>query len=156
MVVLALAPNGSYRRRVVDDELDVLLRGLPAIALEGAKAVGKSATASQRAATVHEFDDPDQRAVAEADPGRLIDDPPPVLIDEWQFVPAVWDRVRRAVDADPSPGRFLLTGSSSAVRRGSHSGAGRIVSLRMRPLSLAERLDRMACRFSRRVCPGVV
>lgn len=117
------------------------MAGLPAIALEGAKAVGKTATASQRAATMHELDDPHQRELAGADPARLLDDEPPVLIDEWQFVPPIWDRVRRAVDADPSPGRFLLTGSSSPVARGTHSGAGRIVSLRMRPLSLAERLD---------------
>lgn len=117
------------------------MSGLPAIALEGAKAVGKTATAMQRAATMHELDDLDQRVLAEADPARLLADPYPVLIDEWQFVPPIWDRVRRAVDADPSPGRFLLTGSSSPVERGTHSGAGRIVNLRMRPLSLAERLQ---------------
>jgi uncharacterized protein len=132
--------NAAYRRRIIDDELDVLLAALPAIAIEGPKAVGKTATASQRAATVHELDDPDRRALAEADPGRLITDPPPVLIDEWQFVPPVWDRVRRAIDRDRSPGRFLLTGSSSPVERGTHSGAARIVDLRMRPFALAERL----------------
>ncbi|MEA2188893.1 MAG: uncharacterized protein QOK16_3904, partial [Solirubrobacteraceae bacterium] len=108
-----MTPVSRYRRRILDDELDVLMRSLPAIALEGPKAVGKTASASQRAATIHELDDPDQRAVAEADPRRLLGYPPPVLIDEWQFVPSVWDRVRRAVDADPAPGRFLLTGSSS-------------------------------------------
>jgi uncharacterized protein len=133
-------PPSHYRQRTIDLELDELMVGLPAIALEGAKAVGKTATASQRAATVHELDDTDQQMLAEADPGRLLTDPPPVLIDEWQFVPPIWDRVRRAVDADPSPGRFLLTGSSSPVARGTHSGAGRIVSLRMRPMSLSERL----------------
>jgi predicted AAA+ superfamily ATPase len=136
-----MTPVSRYRRRILDDELDVLMRSLPAIALEGPKAVGKTASASQRAATIHELDDPDQRAVAEADPRRLLGYPPPVLIDEWQFVPSVWDRVRRAVDADPAPGRFLLTGSSSPVATGSHSGAGRVVSVRMRPLALAERLD---------------
>ena len=129
----------GYRRRILDDELDALMSGLPAILLEGPKAVGKTATASQRAASVHELDDPGQRALAEADPARLLVDPPPVLVDEWQYVPAVWDRVRRAVDADPAPGRFLLTGSSSPVERGTHSGAARIVGLRLRPLTLAER-----------------
>lgn len=116
------------------------MSSLPAIAIEGAKAVGKTATASERAATVHELDDPDQRALAEADPSRLVAAPPPVLIDEWQFVPPVWDRVRRAVDRDRSPGQFLLTGSSSPVEPGTHSGAARVVDLRMRPLALAERL----------------
>lgn len=136
-----MSTNTTYRRRILDDELDELMGALPAIAIEGAKAVGKTATASGRASTVHELDDPDQRAVALADPARLLDDTPPILIDEWQFVEPVWDRVRRAVDAGAAPGSFLLTGSSSPVARGTHSGAARIVNLRMRPLSLAERVD---------------
>jgi uncharacterized protein len=131
----------DYRRRVLDEELDELMGGLPAVALEGAKAVGKTATASQHAATVHQLDDPGQRAIAEADIDRLLRSPPPVLIDEWQYLPPVWDRVRRAVDAGATPGQFLLTGSSSPEDTGTHSGGGRIVSLRMRPFSLAERLD---------------
>jgi predicted AAA+ superfamily ATPase len=64
---------------------------------------------------------------------------PPILLDEWQHVPAIWDGVRRGVDDGAEPGRFLLTGSASPVKTGTHSGAGRIVSVRMRPLSLAER-----------------
>jgi uncharacterized protein len=51
----------------------------------------------------------------------------------------VWDTVRRSVDRDASGGRFLLAGSASPRERPAHSGAGRIVRLRMRPLSLAER-----------------
>jgi uncharacterized protein len=133
-----------YQRRVLDYELDELVQGLPAVALEGAKAVGKTATASQRARTTHQLDDRDQRAIAEADLDRLLASTPPVLIDEWQYVPATWDRVRRAVDAGAEPGQFLLTGSASPTDTGAHSGAGRIVSLRMRPLSLAERLEEPA------------
>ncbi len=51
----------------------------------------------------------------------------------------MWDLVRRAVDRGATPGSFLLTGSARPPERGAHSGAGRIVSLRMRPLALAER-----------------
>src|SRR4051794_15606548 len=141
VVYAAMARPHDYRPRIIDTELDELMRGLPAIALEGAKAVGKTATASKRAATRHLLDDPDQRALAEADPARLLTSPRPILIDEWQLAPAVWDQVRRAVDADQAPAQFLLTGSSSPLERGSHSGAGRVVSLRLRPLSLAERLE---------------
>jgi uncharacterized protein len=137
-----MAAGRSYQRRILDDELDELLRGLPAIAVEGAKAVGKTATATQRAASIYRLDDPDERAVASADPGRLLESAPPVLIDEWQYVPAVWDGVRRSVDAGASAGHYLLTGSASPADTGTHSGGGRIVSLRMRPLSLAERLAR--------------
>ena len=73
------------------------------------------------------------------DPRRVTDGEPPVLIDEWQRLPASWDLVRRAVDADPQPGRFLLTGSATPTEAPAHTGAGRIISIRMRPLSLAER-----------------
>ena len=132
--------GNSYATRVIDVELDELMAGLAAIALEGPKAVGKTATALRRARTVHELDEQQQRAVAAADLDRVIGGDPPVLIDEWQRLPAVWDKVRRAVDRDATPGRFLLTGSASPEGGGSHSGAGRIVDLRMRPMSLAERL----------------
>jgi predicted AAA+ superfamily ATPase len=135
-----MAQPRAYQRRILDNAIDSLLPALPAIAVEGAKAVGKTATASERATTIYQFDDPDQRAIAEADLGRLLTAPPPVLIDEWQHVPAVWDRVRRAVDAGAHPGQFLLTGSASPGTSGTHSGGGRIVSVRLRPLSLSERL----------------
>ncbi|MDP2359205.1 MAG: DUF4143 domain-containing protein [bacterium] len=129
----------GYLTRVVDAELDELLPGLPAIALEGPKGVGKTETARRRARTIQRLDDPAPRAVAEADPAQVLTGEPPVLVDEWQRVPAVWDAVRRAVDDGAGPGRFLLTGSASPAAPPTHSGAGRIVTLRMRPLTLGER-----------------
>ena len=48
----------DYRPRIVDAELDALLEGLPAVSLEGPKAVGKTETALRRARTVHRLDDP--------------------------------------------------------------------------------------------------
>lgn len=129
----------DYVARLVDRELDELLTGLPAIAIDGPKAVGKTETARRRARTVHRLDDPGQLEVFRAAPERLVDGDPPVLIDEWQRFPSSWDLVRRAVDADPRPSRFLLTGSASPTEAPTHSGAGRIVTVRMRPMSLAER-----------------
>lgn len=128
-----------YTRRILDDELDELLSGVAAVSIEGPKAVGKTATALQRASTVHELDDPAQREIAAADPARLVAGDPPILIDEWQRVPESWDLVRRAVDRSADPGRFLLTGSANPKNPPTHSGAGRIVRVRMRPLSLVER-----------------
>ena len=103
------------------------------------RGVGKTATAERRARTAHYLDDPAQRAVAEADPTLMLSGDPPVLIDEWQRVPGVWDAVRRAVDRGCAPGGYLLTGSAGPVTPPSHSGAGRILTLRMRPMSLFER-----------------
>ncbi len=129
----------GYERRVLDGELDELLVGLAAVSIEGPKGVGKTSTAAQRASTQHRLDFPGELEVLRADPGRVLSGDPPVLIDEWQRMPESWDLVRRAVDSDPSPGRFILTGSASPVGAPTHSGAGRIVPIRMRPLSLVER-----------------
>src|SRR5581483_5481443 len=115
------------------------MSALPAVALEGAKGVGKTTTAAERAATVYRLDEPEARAVAAADPARLVRGASPILIDEWQRLPEAWDLVRRAVDAGAAPGRFLLTGSAAPLEWPTHSGAGRIVTLRMRPLTLSER-----------------
>ena len=131
----------DYQRRIVDDTLDQLLSGLPAIALEGAKAVGKTATASRRANTILSLDAPDTFAAVSAHPGVIGELDPPVFIDEWQLVPDVWNTVKREVDNQPGQaGRFLLAGSSGVQASARiHSGAGRIVRLVMRPLSISER-----------------
>lgn len=107
--------------------------------LEGPKAVGKTETAIRRARTVYRLDVAGPRALAEANADLVLAGEPPVLIDEWQHVPAVFDAVRRAVDRDSSPNRFILAGSAAPGTAPTHSGAGRIVRVRMRPLSLAER-----------------
>lgn len=145
---------GPYRRRILDDELDELIGGLPAIVLEGPKAVGKTSSASQRAATIHSLDDPGQRSVALGEPSRLVTGSPPVLIDEWQRVPESWDLVRRRVDAGAGPGSFLLAGSAAPLRAPTHSGAGRIVTLRMRPLALTERRGERAAVSLRELLSG--
>lgn len=139
LVSRTVARVTNYQRRIVDDELDALIVGLPALSIDGAKGVGKTATAMERATTAFALDESETRALIEADPQRLTTAPEPTLIDEWQRYPASWDLVRRAVDARGEPGRFLLTGSASPQTPATHSGAGRIVRVRMRPLTLPER-----------------
>ena len=113
---------------------------LPALALEGPKGVGKTATAQRRARTVVRLDDPAQQEIARAEAARVLEGRGPVLLDEWQRVPAVWDAVRRAVDDGHPPGPFLFTGSAAPGAPPRHSGAGRIDVLRMRPMTLSERV----------------
>ncbi len=72
-------------------------------------------------------------------PNLVLSGNTPRLIDEWQVEPGIWNHVRREIDDRGKPGQFILTGSavpSDDVIR--HTGAGRILRLRMRPMSLAE------------------
>jgi predicted AAA+ superfamily ATPase len=130
------AGDRPYLHRVLDDELDEKSAEFAAIAIEGPKAVGKTETAQRRARTDYRLDGPAGEVVA-ANPQVVLAGEPPILIDEWQRVPATWDVVRRAVDDGAPPGSFLLAGSAS--EHGAHTGAGRILTLRMRPLTLSER-----------------
>lgn len=130
----------AYLPRVVDGELDALLPHLAALAIDGARGVGKTTTARQRARTELRLDESAVAATVAAEPGRITSSPRPTLVDEWQQVPETWDVVRRAVDDGAEPWSFILTGSATpAIGATVHSGAGRIVSVQMRPLSLAER-----------------
>jgi predicted AAA+ superfamily ATPase len=129
----------EYRRRILDDTLDELQPQLRALAIHGPKGVGKTATAMQRAASVIDLSLPSQREIVAADPSILTRLPGPLLVDEWQRLPEVWDHVRRAVDGGSPPGHFIVAGSSAPRGAVVHSGAGRIVPVRMRPLSVAER-----------------
>lgn len=88
----------AYMRRLIDDELDVLMPDLAAIALDGPKGVGKTATGLERAGTVLRVDQPETAIMLEGDPYSWIGRRPPILVDEWQRLPWTWDTVRRAVD----------------------------------------------------------
>jgi len=131
----------DYRRRLLDDVLDDALPELTAIAIEGAKGVGKTETASRRASTVLSLNEIPTRTSVAANPDLITALDPPVFIDEWQLEPQVWEEVRTAVDASPQRGtRFILAGSASAAPGARiHSGVGRIVRLTMRPMALSER-----------------
>ncbi len=129
----------TYTTRIVDAELDELLTDAAAIALDGAKGVGKTATAARRATTVFALDDPAQHEAVAADIKVALNRAKPILLDEWQRLPATWDAVRRAVDANDDPAQFLLTGSAALDNPATHSGAGRILRVRMYPYALSER-----------------
>jgi predicted AAA+ superfamily ATPase len=90
--------------------------------------------------------DPDNnfqnKALINADISYALKGEVPHLIDEWQEIPQIWDAVRFEADRTPANGRFILTGSSTPEFKGvSHSGAGRIGTLRMRTMSLFESGD---------------
>ncbi|WP_237204309.1 ATP-binding protein [Rothia endophytica] len=132
--------TSPYLQRTLDSELSLLMPYAPAIAIDGPKGVGKTGTASRHADAIFYLDRPEQQNIMRADPSFTTAPAGSLLFDEWQYVPEVWNSVRRQVDQGAPPGRFLLTGSASPLAGvDTHSGAGRILSLRMRPLTYYER-----------------
>jgi len=112
----------------------------PAVLVVGPRASGKTTTARRYAASVVRLDRPAEAAAFEADPDAALSTmDEPVLLDEWQAVPEVLGAVKRAVDDDSRPGRFLLTGSVRAdLDAETWPGTGRIVRLTMHGLTQRE------------------
>ncbi len=119
----------------------MLLSAGGAVLIEGPRACGKTATARNAAKSEVSLETNLQaRTAGLVDASILLDGDRPRLIDEWQYVPEVWSQVRGAVDeSGGAAGSFILTGSAVlSDDAGRHSGAGRILRLRMRPMSLVE------------------
>ncbi|HET6691948.1 MAG TPA: DUF4143 domain-containing protein [Miltoncostaeaceae bacterium] len=130
----------AYTPRIADAELARRLEAHGAVLIEGPKASGKTETARRLAQSEVRLDvDDGARRAAQVDPTLILGDAPPLLIDEWQHVPAIWNHVRRAVDHRGAVGQFILTGSAVPPDDDTrHTGAGRISRMLMRPMSLAE------------------
>ena len=134
-----------YRSRLVDPLIDVLFSQLSALMVIGPRAAGKTTSAKRGAATTVRLDREAEAVAFAADPDAALRGlPEPVLLDEWQAVPSVLGAVKRAVDAEPRPGRFLLTGSVRAeLENEVWPGTGRLVRLAMYPMTVRERLGRL-------------
>ena len=137
----------KYYPRIIDNLLKKKLRSSGAVLLKGPKWCGKSTSASQIANSIIYMQDPSTReqniALAKASPKKFLDREAPLLIDEWQTIPFIWDAIRFEIDQRNSFGQFILTGSSSPLETTDiiHSGLGRISTLAMRPMSLYESQD---------------
>ncbi len=134
--------GAGYRPRLLDGLFKDLLAELPAIMVTGPRAAGKTTSAKRHAASVLRLDRPNEAAAFRADPdAALREHEQPILLDEWQEVPAVLGAVKRAVDDDPGPGRFLLTGSVRAhLDTATWPGTGRVVRVAMYGMTVGEQL----------------
>jgi len=127
--------------------------------LTGPRQCGKSTLARTLAAGKAEYrtlDDQTLRQAAESDPhGFVRHDSPTLIIDEIQRVPDLLPAIKKVVDEDNRPGRFLLTGSVNVQELPSvrESLAGRIAKVRLRPLAQGE-LVRSKPRFLERAFAG--
>lgn len=132
----------GYKDRLIDARISKYLTLFGAISLEGPKWCGKTWTALNHSESATYMTEPSQINLASVDPKYIFQEKRPQLIDEWQVVPPIWDRVRHECDADGSKGKFILTGSTSlAGKKVFHSGTGRIARLRLHPMSSFEAGD---------------
>ncbi|MDN5932772.1 MAG: DUF4143 domain-containing protein [Pseudonocardia sp.] len=122
-----------YRPRLIDDLLAGVVAEFPATLVTGPRAAGKTTTAVRHAASEIRLDRPGVAVTVAADPDAALRGlAEPVLIDEWQMVPTVLGAVKRAVDDDPRPGRFIVTGSVHAsLDHQTWPGTGRLIHIDM-------------------------
>ena len=136
----------GYLPRLIDDKISRYLALFGALSIEGPRWCGKTWTALNHANDVVYILDPENgyanREAAKLNPAAILKGRKPLLIDEWQEVPGIWDAVRYAVDRNLDKGLFIMTGSVTP-KEGSfaHGGAGRIARLTMRTMSLYESGD---------------
>ncbi len=136
----------GYKKRIMDGLLEKKLQAKGAVLIEGPKWCGKTTTAGESARSKIMLAKTDTREqfkrLLEIDTDAALSGEAPMLLDEWQTVPKLWDSVRYAVDSRRKMGQFILTGSAvpdkEAERQIEHSGAGRFAWLTMRPMSVFE------------------
>ena len=135
----------KYRKRIIDQQFDVRMEALGGVLIVGPKGCGKTTTAKQKAKTVIEFQDEDEREnlllIANNHPSDLLKYPKPILFDEWQDAPKIWGTIRKDIDDNSLVGAYILTGSSSQRVKTPHTGTLRISTLKMMPMSLYESGD---------------
>ncbi|MCL2503830.1 MAG: AAA family ATPase [Coriobacteriia bacterium] len=142
---MALTEPG-YRPRLVDSRIARYMSLFGALSIEGPKWCGKTWTALNHANSAVYILDPENnystREAARLNPAAILTGKKPLLVDEWQEAPGIWDAVRFASDRTKEKGLYILTGSVTP-KDGSfvHSGAGRIGKIRMRTMSLCESGD---------------
>jgi len=131
--------------RLVEPALAERLRVMPAVVMTGARQTGKSTLAAQRVPGTRRYaslDDLDVLDAARRDPEALLGGSGAVTLDEVQREPGLLAAVKRAIDRDRKPGRFLLTGSANLLlmRQVSESLAGRASYLTLWPMTRREQL----------------
>ncbi len=129
--------------RLVEPALTERLRVMPAVVVTGARQTGKSTLVAERVPGARRYatlDDLDVLDAARRDPEALVGGSGAVTLDEVQREPGLLAAVKRAIDRDRKPGRFLLTGSADllVMRQVSESLAGRASYLTLWPMTRRE------------------
>ena len=130
----------KYYKRLIESKIERKLKTSGAVLVAGPKFCGKTTTCMLYQKSFIKLNTRQTIELAKIDPKGVLVGEKPRLIDEWQAVPDIWNQVKDSLDNEYSFGQYILTGSSTPADKTKiyHSGAGRIVPLKMRPMSLYE------------------
>jgi predicted AAA+ superfamily ATPase len=126
-----------------EERIHQALQDTRVVLLAGPRQAGKTTLAkklSSRELKFRTLDDPTALAIARSDPVGFIQGGDRMVIDEIQRAPDLLLAIKRSVDEDPRPGRFLLTGSANLMMlpKVADSLAGRMSVIDLLPFSAAE------------------
>jgi predicted AAA+ superfamily ATPase len=129
--------------RFVEHRVEEALSDTPVVLITGPRRAGKTTLVRKMGEAGRSYitlDDQTALEAARADPSGFIRGLDRAIIDEIQRAPDLLLAIKKTVDEDYRPGRFLLTGSANVLTlpRVADSLAGRMETLRMLPLSHAE------------------
>lgn len=133
----------EYYKRLIENKIEKKLKTSGAVLVVGPKFSGKTTTCMLFQKSNIALIDDNLIKIVEADPSIALEGEFPRLIDEWQNVPNLWNLIRQEVDKNGQFGEYILTGSATPIdsKKIHHSGAGRITTIKMRPMSLFESRD---------------
>ena len=136
----------DYIKRAIEPILQKSGRTFKAVLVIGPRQVGKTTILRETFKGVPEitFDDKMQLRSASEDPALFLkDNPPPVILDEVQYVSALFPEIKIVCDKSKEYGRYFLTGSQqySMMKNVSESLAGRVAIYELQGLSMREIKD---------------
>ncbi|GAA4383029.1 ATP-binding protein [Agromyces bauzanensis] len=141
---LPRSPIGRLLPRHATRAVEDALEDTRVVLVNGARQCGKSTIVAQiggeRGGTWRSLDRAATRQAAEFDPTSFVREDELLIIDEVQRVPELLLAIKEVVDADPRPGRFLLTGSARVLglRGVPDALPGRMETIELWPLSQGE------------------
>ena len=134
----------QYIKRDIESTILDVSKYYAALILTGPRQVGKTTTLRRLAESSRaeiSLDDAEARQMAKADPELFLSvNKPPLLIDEVQYAPELFSRIKIEIDKGAAPGSYWLTGSQpfGLMSLAQESLAGRAAVLQMASLSQHE------------------
>lgn len=134
----------KYQNRILEKKIIEAFSYFPAIALLGARQVGKSTLIKnlfKDSIRTVVFDPVQDIGNARNDPDFFLqNNPPPLFLDEIQYAPEVLPALKRRIDEEGRNGLYILSGSQnlSVLRNISESLAGRVFIQHLMPMSIRE------------------